>query len=296
LIHRIKTTMASNIDAKSKAIMSLLRLRRIKPENGPSALGQRKKDAHQRLEELERWSARATLLIFFGIVADIATVLYVPHEGAEIIGSLIANGLIGVGLIIEYVVILRAITAGGEAQREADERVGIAEKQAAEANARAAEAELRTETLRSELAWRRISAQEAEKISETLSRSDLPKFGLRIFHAANDPEAVTLSNDIAAVFRRNGWPVLFISTTETIPPGMMIPLYATPHLHACGITRAALQNAGIKFNGGYPEPSGGLSMASGDEITGPAAAIYVGSRLPPNLNSPAAAKTNATGP
>lgn len=171
--------------------MSLLRPRRVKSANGPSALGQRKKDAHQRLDELERWSARATLLIFFGIVVDIATVLYVPHERAEIAGSLIANGLIGVGLIVEYIVILRAITASGEAQREADERVGIAEKQAAEANARAAEAELRTETLRSELAWRRISTQEAEKISEVLGRADLPKFGLRLFHVSGDPEAVT---------------------------------------------------------------------------------------------------------
>jgi hypothetical protein len=216
----------------------------------------------------------------------------VPHEGAEIVGSLIANALIGVGLIIEYVVILRAITASGEAQREADEKVGIAEKQAAEANARAAEAELRTETLRSELAWRRISAQDAAKISEILGRADLPKFGLRIFHVSGDPEATTLSGDIAEVFRRNGWSVLLVATTQAIPPGMMIPLYAPPELDPCTIARAAFQNAAFKFMGGYPEPSGGLSMASGDDITGPAAAIYVGSRLPPQINS--ATPTNAT--
>ncbi|HXW41572.1 MAG TPA: hypothetical protein VEK75_10235 [Xanthobacteraceae bacterium] len=296
MIHRIKIAIASSIAAKSKAIASLLRLRRIRSANGPSALGQRKKEAHQRLEELERWSARATLLILFGIVVDIATVLYVPHERAEIIGALIANGLIGVGLIIEYIVILRAITASGEAQREADERVGIAEKQASEANARAAEAELKTEMLRAELAWRRISREEAAKMTEVLGRADLPKFGLRIFHVSGDPEALTFSQDIADVFRRNGWPVLFVATSQTLSPGVMIPLYAAPHLEACGVTRMAFQNASINFVGGFPVDSGGMMMASGDDIPGPAAAIYVGSRLPPKLSPPAATQTTAANP
>jgi len=38
--------------------------------NGHSAFGQTKKDAHQKLQALERWSARATLLILLGIVVD----------------------------------------------------------------------------------------------------------------------------------------------------------------------------------------------------------------------------------
>jgi hypothetical protein len=201
LIHRIQTAIASSIAAKSKAIMSLLRPRRVRSANGPSALGQRKKDAHQRLEELERWSARATLLIFFGIVVDIATVLYVPHERAEIAGSLIANGLIGVGLIVEYIVILRAITASGEAQREADVRVGIAEKQAAEANARAAGALLELARLEKKMAPRVITAAGEAKIIETLA---LP--GPIPFKVEADPASEFAFVDrLIAVLQRAGW-------------------------------------------------------------------------------------------
>src|SRR5262249_22658633 len=101
----------------------LRRLRLIKSANDLSASGRRKKDAHQKLADLENWSAKATLLIFFGIVFDIAIVLYFPHEWPERIASILANGLIGLGLIIEYFVILRVIVASGEAQRESDERV-----------------------------------------------------------------------------------------------------------------------------------------------------------------------------
>jgi hypothetical protein len=126
----------------------LLRLRRITSANRPSAVGQRKKDATQRLEELKRWSARATLLIFFGIVVDLAVVLYVPHDRSKIIGAVIANGLIGLGLIIEYIVTLRAITASGEAQRESNEKVAEANIRAAEANLKAEEAILETARLR----------------------------------------------------------------------------------------------------------------------------------------------------
>src|SRR5258708_1040291 len=121
LRHRIKNARVISAAAITRAISSLRRLLRIMFANGPSILGQRKNDPHQRLEELERWSGRATLLIFFGIVVEIATLLYFPHDSAERIVSISANALIGVGLIVEYVVILRAITAGGEAQRESDE-------------------------------------------------------------------------------------------------------------------------------------------------------------------------------
>lgn len=240
----------------------------------------------------ERWEWFGGGLVVVGVIAEVViAVIHPPYDSFwEQWGSSLANSLVAIGVALEIKFGQMAGIRQNEIKRRSDEKV-------AEANARAAEAELRTETLRGELAWRRISAQEAEKISEVLSRSDLPKFGLRIFHVANDPEATTFSQDIAEVFRRNGWPVLFVATTETIPPGMMIPLYAPPDWDACGITRAAFQNAGIKFMGGYPERSGGMSMASGDEITGPAAAVYVGSRIPPNLNAPAAtAATNTASP
>jgi hypothetical protein len=236
------------------------------------------------IESCERWEWFGGGLVVVGVFAEVViAVIHPPYDSfMEQWGSSIANSLVAIGVALEIKLGQMAGLRQNELKRRSDEKV-------AEANTRAAEAELRTEQLRSELAWRRISTQQAEKLSEILGRADIPKFGLRIFHVANDPEAVTLSQDIAEVFRRNGWPVLFVATTHFIPPGMMIPLYSAPDLDACGITRAAFQNAGIQFLGGYPEESSGMTTASGDDIPGPAAAIYVGSRVPPKLNPPAAA-------
>jgi hypothetical protein len=73
-----------------------------------------KNDPHQALEALERWSGRATLLIFAGILTEMALVVYFRHE--EWLGSFVANALIGIGLIAEYIVIVRTIVASGEVQ------------------------------------------------------------------------------------------------------------------------------------------------------------------------------------
>jgi hypothetical protein len=243
------------------------------------------------IESCERWEWFGGGLVVVGVIAEVViAVMHPPYDSfMEQWGSSVANSLVAIGVALEIKLGQMAGLRQNELKRRSDEKVG-------EANIRAAEAELRTEQLRSELAWRRISTRQAEKISEILGRADLPKFGLRIFHVALDPEALTLSQDIAEVFRRNGWPVLFMATTEAIPPGMMIPLYEAPDFDACAITRGAFENAGIEVMGGYPEESGGMSVASGDEITGPSAAIYVGSRVPPKLNPPAAAETAAADP
>ena len=243
------------------------------------------------IESCERWEWFGGGLVVVGVIAEVAiAAIHPPYDSFwDQWGSSIANGLVAIGVALEIKLGQMAGLRQNELKRRSDEKVG-------EANARAAEAELRAEQLRLELAWRRISDQEAAKMSEVLSRPDLPKIGLRIYHVANDPEATALSQDIAEVFRRNGWPVLFVATTQAIPPGMMIPLYGPPLLDACTITRAAFQNAGVHFMGGYPEQSAGMSSASGDNVSENAALIFVGSRLPPKLDPPAPANTDTANP
>lgn len=99
-----------------------------------------------RLESLERWSARATLAILLGIVVEIGSLFWFQHEPIERLVGIIANALIGIGLVVEYIAILTAIVASGDANRESDEKV-------AEASKRAAEAELELARYR---AWRRL--------------------------------------------------------------------------------------------------------------------------------------------
>lgn len=107
-------------------------------------MGQRKKDPNQRLEALELWSARATLLILLGIFVEIGLLFWFHKTIPERIGSTVANTLIGVRLVVEYIVILRAIVATGEANREADEKVAAANVIAEQARKDAADARKRT--------------------------------------------------------------------------------------------------------------------------------------------------------
>jgi hypothetical protein len=120
----------------------------------------KKSDPHQRLAELERWSANATLLIFFGILIEIVLLLYFPHDPTEKIGTVVANALIGAGLIVEYVVILRAIVASGAAQRASDEKVALAEARAAEANRSAEEEKHARLKLEAHLAPRSLTEEQ----------------------------------------------------------------------------------------------------------------------------------------
>ena len=69
----------------------------------------------------------------------------------ERLGATAANVLIAVGLAIEYFVILTAIVASGEANRESDEKVAEANERAAEANQKAETERLDRLTLESEL-------------------------------------------------------------------------------------------------------------------------------------------------
>jgi hypothetical protein len=110
-----------------------------------------KNDPLQTLEVLERWSGRATLLIFAGILVEMALVVYFRHE--EWLGSFVANALIGIGLIAEYIVIARTIVASGEVQRLAGEKV-------AQALERASRADLARVELEAKLAPRSLSEEQ----------------------------------------------------------------------------------------------------------------------------------------
>ena len=140
-------------------------------------MGQRKSDPHQRLEALERWSARATLLILVGIVAEIVQLLWFPHDWMERLWSTIANSLIAVGLIVEYVIILRAIVATGEANRESEEAT-------AEANARLAEAQLELVRLNKKVTPREISNEQAGAIVAKIARFPGAPFAIECDPAA----------------------------------------------------------------------------------------------------------------
>src|SRR5262249_44554526 len=86
-------------------------------------------DARGRLRQLEIWSGRATILILLGIIGDIVLLFVFPREVVSTLerwSQVSAKALIGIGLIIEYVCIVRTISATSAEQTESDQRVANA--------------------------------------------------------------------------------------------------------------------------------------------------------------------------
>jgi hypothetical protein len=78
--------------------------------------GQKKKDASERLKDLERWSGRATFWILGGVGIEIAILFVFRRDVSnfELSLAVTANLLIAAGLVVEYICILRTIVASGE--------------------------------------------------------------------------------------------------------------------------------------------------------------------------------------
>jgi hypothetical protein len=182
-------------------------------------------------------------------------------------GPIIADIFVAGGVFTE-------LYFGRKASDESAERVS-------QANERAAAAELQTEKLKAQFAWRRLSASQAAAISRFIEGK--PKSCLQISYTANDPEANIFARDIGAVFSGHGWPVGFVAQSSgQIIFGLRIPILATYSQHvdlatSCMMVHKAFSEAGIEHSGQAP-PTEGMSMGSGDEITYPCPTIYVGSK------------------
>jgi hypothetical protein len=234
-------------------------------------LGQRKNDPHQKLESLERWSARATLLILAGIVADIVLLFWFPHDRMERLGATIANVLIAAGLLVEYVVILRAIVATGDANRESDERVAAAE-------ARAAEAERETQRLRAQFAWRRLSPDQMVKIAVKL-RPTRGSIGISYVHS--DPECQYFAFQFLEASKAAGWAVGMLGGIYgELRFGIIVP-DAGPEDELTALVMDAFSDVGIGFNIA-PIPSWTTAVGSGDGSSSGenSAHMFIGPRQP----------------
>lgn len=181
--------------------MSLRLLRRIISLKGPSDLGQRKSDPHAKLEALERWSARATLVILFGILVEIVWLLRYSHERTEKLWMVVADGLIALGLVIEYFVILQAIVATGEATRESDEKVAEANRLAAESTERAVKLEGENATIKARVAGRRITKEQHDVLCTELSKTP----GVFDLQCMSEAESGIYAADISRTLKDAGW-------------------------------------------------------------------------------------------
>jgi hypothetical protein len=228
-------------------------------------------------ESRSEWSIAAVLvglLIEVGFAAAKSLEVEI-NSAVENWGAVAADSLVFLGVFCELLFGRRASHGNSELRSRADERL-------ATANARAAQAELRTEQLKSALAWRRLTPENIEKMAGVLAQHG--KFCLRIMFVGDDAESNAFAHDIGRTFSSDGWRVLFMACSfhSEIPFGMRIPLWELPDLEAVAIVRTAISNAGLEYTG-YDLPPPISVITSGQDITGPVADIYLGPKPMPDL-------------
>jgi hypothetical protein len=232
-------------------------------------LGHNENDPKQILESLERWSGYATLWILAGIVVEIGALIWFPHSVEERIVGTIANCLIGVGLVAEYIVIGKAIIATREADRESEENV-------AKANQLAEEAKLETEQLKAQFAWRKISPQ--QEIILRRSLGELKGASVMIWVFMQDAETNNFALDLRAVFKLAGWRVSMsvAAYAGNFAHGIIVPMSSGETEMASEVIRKALTDASIDNEPlSIPEPYMHTDV-DGNDGTPPWAEMYVG--------------------
>jgi hypothetical protein len=190
-------------------------------------------------------------------------------------GLVLANAAIGIGLAIEYVCIRKTVAASATLQRDSDERI-------AAASARAEEARLETERLKSQFAWRNLPVDTMARLAAALREH--PQASVAISHWANDPESLNLAMLIGAVFRLVRWPVAFRACSYGGPIifEIRVPTLAGEDATAAAAIQQAFTAAGVAFTPSEM-PSSIMSTGYGQALGGPCGQIYVGPKPMPQL-------------
>jgi hypothetical protein len=249
----LKTTRATMTKARAKnekarTIVSWSALRRARVRLLRIVLRQNTKEPHRALKRLERGSANATLWIFVGIVVETGGVIWFARNWAESLVAIVGNALIGYGLVLEYVLILRAIVASGAIEREARLKVAEANARGLEARQTAEEARRETEQLRSKHAWRRINLNQWNTLVIRLRSAPST---VDIWYPAGDPEVQNFAGWLGGTLARAGWSVEIMGGTYGLlgmDMGLMLPPSGTdPRITSIA---EALQAADIEYRHG----------------------------------------------
>lgn len=169
---------------------------RLRLKNGVSSASAG--DLNGAVEWLERAEVVFGAVVFFGIALEVLVAWVNPAFGTSLErwGPVIADGFVGLGVLGEVVASARMTLLSGELTRRSNDRLGKAEKEAAEARERAAEIERAT-------AWRHVTPELREAVARALEgKASLVK--LSVEFQMSDPEALAYSRELIEAFRQAG--------------------------------------------------------------------------------------------
>lgn len=158
---------------------------------------------------------------------------------------------------------------------DAGQKTAEAMSSAADANARAAEASERAEILKSQLAWRVISEEVANKLTASLAANP---GAVNVRYNDGDPEALFLAIQLSNIFGKAKWQVGFgaVKLNNAIAFGTLIPQGQSGHIKTL---RKSFSDAGLPFSSEEAPPIG--VMFGSTVPDGPM--LLIGSKPPPAL-------------
>jgi len=257
-------------------------------------------------DSCEFWGWLCAGLLGVGLLGELAIAAsHPPYDSfLEQWGASLADALVFLGVAGEVQFGRMASRRQAELRRRSDTEIAEAKKRSAEANARAAEAALETERLRTQFGWRAISAGEMAILIRALARSIGPVI---ISFVAGDAESQAYAQQFVFAFRHAGWATsLAACTYAQIVFGLSVPERSDEGAEPSKALRAALREAGIAFDSApVPNWEASTSWSFKPEIGGivrpmprfaeKPALLYIGPKampwaIPPDdMNSAAAA-------
>jgi len=110
-----------------------------------------------------------------------------------------ANVLLVFGAVLAFVGTAAVFWSTGIRERYADERIAANEAETAKAKAETARALLEQERLKAQMAWRRISPNQAKQIADELKGEPIETW---VTFVGSDPEATVFVGSRVIIFRR----------------------------------------------------------------------------------------------
>jgi hypothetical protein len=229
----------------------------------------------------ERYTLRAELAgwaIVLGLAVELGTLIAAGRPLSELIPQAIADLLIGGGVAFELLFGRKARIAGDSAQ--------------AEANARAVEAELETQRLRKQFAWRLLPPDKMAEMATALRGAAGSLIIISYVHS--DPESQYFARQIAAAFSAAEWRIgLQGGTYGNLWFGIIVPPAELGTAVAIASIVRALTVAGLGFNIA-PIPRWTSAVVQGEPGVDGATLLFIGSKQPiidnPIANAAAAAR------